>query len=218
MRTRKLFWIFITLFLVACAKNKEKDEVYLELNNKELEREIIKYNNFIDSISDRSYVLNVYCIEKSNSITRYVIGAIDGTDILEMFPYHFICRINNNDVLFTMYSGLVNHDKEKNFFKLKDEEMLRLMRKHFPIEYKTYLQNKEKEKKGETTYKHLGTIFEPEMYYLTFNKEKLIDKVIKRGLPCDFLPIDVTLEKEKANEFAERDSLNRIWLKKIQSK
>jgi len=217
MRTRKLFLILTTLLLVACSKNKEKDETYLELNNKDLEREIIKYDKFIDSICSESYVIQVNCIEKNDSITRYVIGAIDGTDILDMFPYHFICRINNKDVFFTMRSGLVSFGKKKNFFNLKSSEIERIMKKYFPKEYATHIKNKEKEKKGET-YTVIESIFEPEMYYLTFNRNKLINKEIKRGMPDDFLPIDTELEKQRAKEFAKKDSLYKIWVKQIQHK
>jgi RNA binding exosome subunit len=217
MRTRNLFLILTTLLLVACSKNKEKDETYLELNNKDLEREIIKYDKFIDSICSKSYVLQVNCIEKDDSITRYVIGAIDGTDILDMFPYHFICRINNKDVFFTMRSGLVYFGKKQNFFNLKSNEIERVMKKYFPEEYSEHLKNVEKEKKGELTTVTM-TIFEPEMYYLTFNRNKLINKEIKRGMPDDFIPIDIELEKQRVKEVAKRNSLHKIWLKQIQHK
>ena len=217
MRTRKLFLILTALILVACSKNKEKDETYLELNNKDLEREIIKYDKFIDSICSESYVLQVNCIEKNDSITRYVIGAIDGTHILDMFPYHFICRVNNKDVFFTMYSGLVLYGKTPNFFKLKSSEIERVMKKYFPKEYATHHKDKEKYKNDET-YEVIESIFEPEMYYLTFNLNKLINKEIKRGMPQDFIPIDTELEKQRTEEFAKRDSLYKIWVKQVQRK
>jgi len=73
------------------------------------------------------------------------------------------------------------------------------MKKYFPKEYATHIKNKEKEKKGET-YTVIESIFEPEMYYLTFNRDKLIDKVIQRGMPNDYLPVDLTLEKEKVKQ------------------
>jgi len=206
MKSRNIFWILIALFLVACSKNSEKDETYLELNNKVLEREIIKYDKYIDSISTKSYVIHVNCIEKNDSLTRYVIGAIDGTDILDMFPYHFICRVNNKDVFFTMHSGLVYMGKNRNFFKLKSSEIERIMKKYFPEEYATHLQNKEKEKRGEI-YIRTVSVFEPEMYYLTFNQDKLIDKEIKRGLPNDLLPFDLMLERENVKQFMKSDSI-----------
>jgi len=182
MKTRMAFWILATLFIVACSNKKEQNEAYLEINNKVLEKEIIEYDKFIDSTFSDPYVIKVSCIEKNDSITRYVIGAIDGTDILEMFPYHFICKINNKDVFFTMYSGLVFGDKKHNFFKLKQNEIERIMKKYFPQEYSKYLINKEKKKKGEM-YEVIMTTFEPNMYYLTFNRGKLINKEIRRGLP-----------------------------------
>ena len=206
MRTRFTFWILATLFLMSCSNRKEKDITYLAINNKSLETEIIEYDKFIDSICDKSYVVHVYCIEKNDSITRYVISAIDGVDILEMFPYHLISKVNNKDVLFTMYSGLVKFGKNQNFFKLKDEEILRIMKDNFPKEYKTYLENKEKQRKGEL-YMVCESIFEPEMYYLTFKRDKLINKVIKRGMPNDFLPIDLTLERLAVKQFLKFDSI-----------
>ena len=208
MRTRKIFWILTALFLVACSKNKEKDETYLELSNKDLEREIIKYDKFIDSICPKSYVIHVNYIEKNDTITRYVIGALDGTDILDMFPYHFICRINNKDVFFTMRSANVYMGKNHNFFKLKSSEIERIMKKYFPEEYVTHLENKEKDRKGET-YNVTMSIFEPEMYYLTFNRDKLINKEIKRGMPDDFLPFDLTLKRECIKQFMKSDSIDR---------
>jgi hypothetical protein len=217
MRTRNLFLILTTLLLIACSKNKEKDETYLELNNKDLEREIIKYDKFIDSICSKSYVIRVNCIEKNDSITRYVIGAIDGTHILDMFPYHFICRINNKDVFFTMRSGLVYFGKKQNFFNLKSSEIERIMKKYFPEEYSEHLKNIERKRKGELTTVTM-TIFEPEMYYLTFNRNRLINKEIERGMPDDYLPIDTELEKLRAKEIAKRDSLHKIWVKQIQHK
>jgi hypothetical protein len=217
MKTRKLLWVLTTLLLVACSKNKEKDETYLELNNKDLEREIIQYDMFIDSICSKSYVIQVDCIEKDDSITRYVIGAIDGTHILEMFPYHFICKVNNKDVFFTMRSGLVYFGKKQNFFNLKSSEIERVMKKYFPDEYAEHIKNIEREKKGEPTTVSL-TFFEPEMYYLTFNQNKLINKEIKRGMPDDYLPIDAELEKQRVKEIAKRDSLHKILVKQIQHK
>lgn len=217
MRIRILLGILTTLLFVACSKNKEKDETYLELNNKDFEREIIKYDKFIDSIYTKSYVIQVYCIEKNDSITRYVIGAMNGADILDMFPYHFICRVNNKDVFFTMSSGLVNDGKDHNFFKLKSSEIERIMKKYFPEEYARHLENEEKKRKGKPT-TVIVTIFEPEMYYLTFNRNKLINKEIKRGMSDDLLPIDMTLEKERAKEFAKKDSIYQIWKSKYTRK
>lgn len=182
MKISNFFFILATLFIVSCSNQKEGNETYLEINNKVLEKEIIEYDKFIDSTVSKPYVINVYCIEKNDSITRYVIGAIDGLDILEIIPYHFICKINNKDVYFTMYSGLVFGDKNHNFFKLKQTEIERIMKKHFPEEYSRYLINKEKEKKGEI-YEIVMSTFEPEMYYLTFNRDKLIKKEIRSGLP-----------------------------------
>lgn len=157
------------------------------------------------------------CIEKDDSITRYVIGAIDGTDILDMFPYHFICRINNKDVFFTMRLANVYMGKNHNFFKLKSSEIERIMKKYFPEEYANHLEHIEKDRKGEM-YTVTVSIFEPEMYYLTFNRNILINKEIKRGMPNDFLPIDTELEKQRAKEFAKRDSLYKIGVKQIQRK
>jgi len=199
MRTSVIFWIFAILFLMSCSNRKEKDVTYLVINNKTLEKEIVNYDRFIGSFCKKSYVVHVYCIEKNDSITRYVISAIDGVDILDMFPFHFISKVNNKDVLFTMYSGLVKYSKNKNFFNLKDQEIQRVMKDNFPEEYKTYLENKEKQNKGEH-YTVCLSIFEPEMYYLTFNRDKLIDKVIQRGIPNDYLPVDLTLEKEKVKQ------------------
>ena len=206
MKIKVIFWILATLFLMSCSNRKVKDVTYLVINNKTLEKEIVESDNLIDSICDKSYIIHVYCIEKNDSITRYVISAIDGVDILEMFPYHFISKVNNKDILFTMYSGLVKYSKSQNFFKLKDEEIQRIMKNDFPEEYETYLENKEKQKNGEH-YTVSVSIFEPEMYYLTFNRDKLINKVVKRGMPNDLLPIDLTLGKVAIKQFMKIDSI-----------
>ena len=73
-----------------------------------LEDEIMAYTKIIESENkNESFVVNVYCTEINDSTNKYVINGIINPELIKMTPYHFICKIGERDVFFTMLAGIV---------------------------------------------------------------------------------------------------------------
>lgn len=161
---------------MSCTTEKKQNDVYLEINNKELEQQIIEYTEYTDSTTIiHPYVLNVYCLEINDSTNRYIIQGDIDPSIFKMIPYHFICKVGGRDVFFTMLSGIVKKDwGKRNFFNLKESAYVDFMKKYFPEDYKYYIENKEKK---------VQINYEPNLCYLTFVQDKLVKKEMRRGLP-----------------------------------
>ena len=122
VRTFKI--LLLILLFTSCKGNKNQENYYLEINNKELTKQIIEYKHFIDSLSrGRSFVLTVYCFELNDSVNKYVITKVSSAFGLSDRSYHFKCKVADFEVFFIMVSGLVNSpDYGKtnlNFFKVK---------------------------------------------------------------------------------------------------
>ena len=171
--------LFVLLF-TSCNSNKNNknhENYYLEINNKELTKQIIEYKHFIDSLSQgRSFVLTVYCLEINDSVNKYVVSFISSAFGLSNHSYHFKCKVEDFDVLFIMVSGLVNSPDygktDLNFFKVKQPVILADIKKYFPEEYKDFI------KYGNFP---PPDMFEPEILHLTFVRDKLVKKIYRRG-------------------------------------
>lgn len=176
---RRVFLSFTLIFLVSCNFVGRQNDEYLDLNNKDLEREIINYYNFCDSIcKNGQFVVHVTCIDINDSITKYVIEGLVSADVLYWFPYHFKCKVDSHDTYFTMKAGLVLDNKRNNLFTLKQSAIEQFMKKHFPDEYTSnYKKNKEKYIRSAKDDEILG-VLQPRFYCLTFKNEKLIKKAI----------------------------------------
>lgn len=168
-------FLVMMLIITSCTAEKKQDDVYLKINNKELEYQIIEYTKIVESeIKNRSFVITVYCAEVNDSTSRYMINGIIDPKMVKMIPYHFICKVGEHDVFFTMLPGIVKKDSGKrNFFDLKESAYSDFMEKYFPKDYKYYKENKQKE---------FQVMYEPDMCYLTFVYDKLVKKEMKSGL------------------------------------
>lgn len=178
----KQFKIFVLLILItSCTSQKKTDvhieltntDAHMELTNKVLEREILEYSKYIDSITTtRPYILLVNISEVNDSTVQYHISCdIDG-GIVKMRPYHFICKVGNKNVFFTLGAKALNENS--GFFKMKENAYADFLRKYFPHEYETYKKLKTA-KKGEFV-KVTIVCFEPETCFLTFVNGKLVTK------------------------------------------
>jgi len=181
----KLFYFLLLLLLCSCKSKHQQDDIFLEINNKELEKQIVEYKNQTDSLlGDKSYFLQVYCMEVNDSTNRYVITSEISEKMLDVLPYHFVCKVDGQDVYFTMLAGIERvHWPPHNFFKLKQSVYEQFMKKHFPENYKTYMDNKRKKAEGIEVYETMFDLYEPDMYYLTFVRDKLVKKESRSGLP-----------------------------------
>lgn len=173
---KKIIFLALVVLLISCNIVNKQSNVYLDLNNKQLEQQIINYSKYSDSLNkDRTYILRVYCSEVNDSTNRFVIESNIDIELIKMMPYHFICKVDGHEVFFTMLSGIVKKDwGKRNFFNLKQSSYLDLMKQYFPEEYKNYIKN-------EKTFPRV--IYEPDLCYLTFINDKLVKKEMKRGLP-----------------------------------
>ena len=174
---KKITLFLVLILFISCRQEKQSD-IYLELNNKTLESEILKYTKITAKDNkNRPFVIRVFCLEINDSTTRYVIGSDIEASSFEFMPYHFVCKVGGQEVFFTMLAGISKYKWRKgNFFKLKESSYLKFMKKHFPEEYKIYVEKRQE---------RVSDCYEPDMYYLTFVNGKLVKKEIKRGMPWD---------------------------------
>ena len=175
VRTFKI--LLLILLFTSCKSNKNNENYYLEINNKELIKQIIEYKHFIESLNQaNSFVLKIYCLELNDSVNKYVISKESSAFGFSNNSYNFKCKVEDFDVLFIMVSGLVNSpDYGKtnlNFFKVKQSIILEDIKKYFPEDYKYFMKN------GNFP---PPDIFEPEILHLTFIRDKLVKKAYKRG-------------------------------------
>ena len=171
----KQITLFLVLILLISCRQEKQSDIYLELNNKTLESEILKYTKTTaKEYKNQPFVIRVFCLEINDSTTRYVISSDIEASGFEFIPYHFVCKVGGQEVFFTMLAG-INLGKG-NFFKLKESSYLKFMKKHFPKDYKQYIEKQQE---------HVGAFHDPDMYYLTFVNGKLVKKEIKRGMPWD---------------------------------
>ena len=178
VRTFKI--LLLVLLFTSCNSNKNHENhenYYLEINNKELTKQIIEYKHFIDSLCQgRSFVLTVYCCELNDSANKYVISKESSAFGFPINSYNFKCKVEDFDVLFIMVSGLVNSPDygktDLNFFKVKQPVILEDIKKYFPEEYKYFIKN------GNFP---PPDMFEPEILHLTFVRDKLVKKIYRRG-------------------------------------
>jgi len=170
---------FALIFLVSCNFVGRQNDEYLDLNNKDLEREIVNYYNFCDSISKNDqFVVHVTCMDINDSISKYVLEGLVSAEVLYWFPYHFKCKVDSHDTYFTMKSGLVLNNKRNNLFTLKQSAIEQFMKIHFPDEYaNNYKKNKEEYIRLAKKNEILG-VLQPRFYCLTFKNGKLIKKDI----------------------------------------
>jgi len=175
VRTFKI--LLLILLFTSCKSNKNNENYYLEINNKELIKQIIEYKHFIESLNQaNSFVLKIYCLELNDSVNKYVISKESSAFGFLNNSYNFKCKVEDFDVLFIMVSGLVNSpDYGKtnlNFFKVKQSIILEDIKKYFPEDYKYFMKN------GNFP---PPDMFEPEILHLTFIRGKLVKKAYKRG-------------------------------------
>lgn len=172
---KKIIFLFILICLFSCIEKNRTNVYYLEIDNKELEEQIISYTKIIKSENkNNSFIIRVFCIEVNDSTTRYIINGESDPTLIKMWPYHFICKVGNENVFFTMLSGIVRRRNEKNFFKLNKTSYLDFLKNYFPEDYKYQVKD---------IVKHSQLMYEPEMCYLTFMNNILVKKEMRRGLP-----------------------------------
>lgn len=170
----KIVVLLLMVSAMSCTMNNQSND-YLELNNKVLEQEIEGYAKFVDPQIDEPYVIRVFCFEVNDTTSRYVIHFITQPEDIQMCPYHFVCKIGERDVFFTMLAGVGKTGwKDNNFFYLKKEACDEFVKKYLPDDYKYY-------EKG--TNKVPWVLYDTEMCYLTFVNDKLVKKELRRGLP-----------------------------------
>jgi len=167
--------ILVLLLMVtamSCTMNNQSND-YLELNNKVLEQEIEGYAKYADSIFQESHIINVCCLEVNYSTCQYVVDCVTDPEIIKKRPYHFVCKIGERDVFFTMLAGIVKKDSgNKNFFNMDEKAYSGFIKRYFPGDYKYYKEGKQKVP---------SIINDIEMCYLTFVNLKLVKKELKRG-------------------------------------
>ena len=178
-----LLYVLFLLFLCGCHKDKFRDFDRMVLNNKVLEREIIKYRGRSDQYPFYEGIkvyTSVWCKTINDSTVRYTLAPLSYPDALDTRPVFFICNVGGEDVFFLSQLGVSRIDFRNNPFKWSDEDKERFKRKYFPELYE----------EGRINTGVIG-ISHPELCHLTFIKDSLVSKAYKRGMPFDRVKVRV---------------------------
>ena len=178
-----LLYILFLLFLCGCRKDKFRDFDRMVLNNKVLEREIIKYRGRSDQYPFYEGIkvyTSVWCKTINDSTVRYTLAPLSYPDALDTRPVFFICNVGGEDVFFLSQLGVSRIDFRNNPFKWSDGDKERFKRKYFPELYED----------GRINTGVIG-ISHPELCHLTFINDSLVSKAYKRGMPFDRVKVRV---------------------------
>ncbi len=179
-----LLYVLFLLFLCGCHKDKFRDFDRMVLNNKVLEREIIKYRGRSDQYPFYEGIkvyTSVWCKTINDSTVRYTLAPLSYPDALDTRPVFFICNVGGEDVFFLSQLGVSRIDfRNNNPFKWSDEDKERYKRKYFPELYE----------EGRINTGVIG-ISHPEHCHLTFINDRLVSKAYKRGMPFDRVKVRV---------------------------
>ena len=178
-----LLYVLFLLFLCGCHKDKFRDFDRMVLNNKVLEREIIKYRGRSDQYPFYEGIkvyTSVWCKTINDSTVRYTLAPLSYPDALDTRPVFFICNVGGEDVFFLSQLGVSRIDFRNNPFKWSDVDKERFKRKYFPELYE----------EGRINTGVIG-ISHPELCHLTFINDSLVSKAYKRGMPFDRVKVRV---------------------------
>ena len=178
-----LLYVLFLLFLCGCHKDKFRDFDRMVLNNKVLEREIIKYRGRSDQYPFYEGIkvyTSVWCKTINDSTVRYTLAPLSYPDALDTRPVFFICNVGGEDVFFLSQLGVSRIDFRNNPFKWSDGDKERFKRKYFSEIYE----------EGRINTGVIG-ISHPELCHLTFIKDILVSKAYKRGMPFDRVKVRV---------------------------
>jgi len=178
-----LLYVLFLLFLCGCHKDKFRDFDRMVLNNKVLEREIIKYRGRPDQYPFYEGIkvyTSVWCKTINDSTVRYTLAPLSYPDALDTRPVFFICNVGGEDVFFLSQLGVSRIDFRNNPFKWSDGDKERFKRKYFSEIYED----------GRINTGVIG-ISHPELCHLTFIKDSLVSKAYKRGMPFDRVKVRV---------------------------
>ena len=178
-----LLYVLFLLFLCGCHKDKFRDFDRMVLNNKVLEREIIKYRGRSDQYPFYEGIkvyTSVWCKTINDSTVRYTLAPLSYPDALDTRPVFFICNVGGEDVFFLSQLGVSRIDFRNNPFKWSDGDKERFKRKYFPELYED----------GRINTGVIG-ISHPELCHLTFINDSLVSKAYKRGMPFDRVKVRV---------------------------
>ena len=178
-----LLYVLFLLFLCGCRKDKFRDFDRMVLNNKVLEREIIKYRGRPDQYPFYNGIkvyTGVWCKTINDSTVRYTLAPLSYPDALDTRPVFFICNVGGEDVFFLSQLGVSRIDFRNNPFKWSDGDKERFKRKYFSEIYE----------EGRINTGVIG-ISHPELCHLTFINDSLVSKAYKRGMPFDRVKVRV---------------------------
>ena len=178
-----LLYVLFLLFLCGCHKDKFRDFDRMVLNNKVLEREIIKYRGRSDQYPFYNGIkvyTSVWCKTINDSTVRYTLAPLSYPDALDTRPVFFICNVGGEDVFFLSQLGVSRIDFRNNPFKWSDGDKERFKRKYFSEIYE----------EGRINTGVIG-ISHPELCHLTFINDSLVSKAYKRGMPFDRVKVRV---------------------------
>ena len=178
-----IFVFIVLLMLCGCRKDKFRDFDRMVLNNKVLEREIIKYRGRSDQYPFYEGIkvyTSVWCKTINDSTVRYTLAPLSYPDALDTRPVFFICNVGGEDVFFLSQLGVSRIDFRNNPFKWSDGDKERFKRKYFSEIYE----------EGRINTGVIG-ISHPELCHLTFINDSLVSKAYKRGMPFDRVKVRV---------------------------
>lgn len=160
----------LALIFSSCTKNSKKDCIYLEINNKQLEREIIEFTKIAKNPNKEDSIVVIVNYQHVNDSTMRF--GITNCFSYDYEPFHFVCEINGRDVYFKDcdLENRINNSK-KEFFKLKKSTKDEITNKYYPSKLKetTYVV-------GKDTIIKMPNFYTYQECTLTFIRDSLVEK------------------------------------------
>ena len=172
----RFFYLLLVVVCCSCSKNESYSDLVVEVCNDELrnaiseyQKKVIEENKKEISDGDSIYIV-VYFREMQDSIYRFVIQPLIHGDDISYSSILFKTTIDGRSVFFENMMGRELHwgVRKKAFFDHPKQSKWNFVKRYFP-------------KETDTIGMKLYRIYEPEVCYLTFVKDSLIDKQMLHG-------------------------------------
>ncbi|MBQ6681374.1 MAG: hypothetical protein IJM78_04010 [Prevotella sp.] len=177
--------VFMAIVSWSCCNNNREQSTsvdVLELSDKSIEKEMIKYISFIknrdsgkwkDADTIRFYIN--YC-QINDSVERFVISAFINPEHFKNNPFYSLCKVGKD----TCFFKFVKWDKVNRlvpqYIQPSKEKYEKLVERFFPVAHRS-IKNR--------GYIYPQILYEPEICCITVKNGVIIESHMYRGLPDD---------------------------------
>ena len=196
---RRYFFSLLCLpFFLSCEERERVGlQEYLELADSNIRSAIVEYQRFLYkdrakqiAQGDSAYV-GVYAKDINDSIKRYVLYPIINIESLSFYVPVMVSNVNGHAVFFTAQAYLPYNFTNKAVFTMSQDNEKLMAKKYFPRKYKI------KHEGGNTSREDYAIeIYEPQLCFITYINDSLIDKTYSWGLVRDNIAFGKNRERE----------------------